>query len=100
MIKVNYWQDYLRIHPEFTGCLIDRHNNKYLYKNGKLHGEDSPALEFVSGYKAWYKKGVWHRENGPAVEWVNGEKTWYLSGVRLTEQEWKVETRRMKLKLL
>ena len=42
------------------------------YLNGKLHREDGPAIENISGAKSWWINGKKHRENGPAVEYSNG----------------------------
>jgi len=58
----------------------DDYGNKYWYKEGKLHREDGPAIEFVSGEKRWYKEGKCHREGGPAIEYINGGKYWYKEG--------------------
>jgi len=52
-IKVNFYREYLKKHPDFTGCLIDKDNNRLWYKNGKFHREDGPAIEGANGYKAW-----------------------------------------------
>jgi len=63
-------------------CRIDSYGTKYRYLNGKLHREDGPAVEFVSGSKKWYFNGLLHREDGPAVEHFNGDKEWWVNGVR------------------
>ena len=99
-IKVKSHYEYLREHPEFTGCLIDQYDGKYWYKNGEWHREDGPALEFADGSKAWCKNGEWHREDGPAVERADGSTVWYLNGKELTEQEHRMKVRQIKLKLL
>jgi len=39
--------------------------------NGKLHREDGPAIEFLSGTRKWYLNGRLHREGGPACEYTN-----------------------------
>jgi len=53
------------------------------------------------GTKEWrLPSGELHRENGPAVEWSNGDTSWWINGVSYTEQEYKYETRSVKLKLL
>jgi hypothetical protein len=38
----------------------------------------------VFGHKAWYRNGKLHREDGPAIEYSNGFKVWYINGI---EQE-------------
>lgn len=37
----------------------------------------------AEGNKSWWKNGVLHREDGPAVEWENGHKSWWIDGVKL-----------------
>ncbi len=44
-------------------------------KNGIVVYED--------GSKYWYRDGRLHREDGPAVEFPNGHQGWYLYGMRL-----------------
>lgn len=36
--------------------------------------------ELANGTKYWYKEGLLHREDGPAIEWSDGGKAWYLEG--------------------
>ena len=74
-IKVVSWYDYLRKHPTFTGCLINK---------------DSDI--------SWYKDGVVHREDGPACEWDDGDKWWWLNGQEYSEQDYKIAMRKSKLK--
>ena len=62
---------------------IDEDGTKHWYKDGILHREDGPAVEYTDGTKQWYRDGKLHREDGPAVEWVNGATDWYLEGVHL-----------------
>ena len=97
VIKVNSWFEYLREHPSFTGCLIDKDNDIVWYKNGKRNREDDAALEWADGSKWWYKNGKKHREDGPAVEWRNGVKAWYVNGKEYSEQEWLIAMRKIKL---
>ena len=52
------------------------------YKDGKLHREDGPALEWKNGKKEWYHKGIPHREDGPAIQNPDGTKEWYRHGRR------------------
>ena len=44
------------------------------YKNGLLHREDGPAIEWADGGKEWYINDKLHREDGPAVEYSDGTK--------------------------
>lgn len=36
------------------------------------------VVEYSNGTKAWYKNGELHREDGPAIEWPDGYKAWHL----------------------
>ena len=60
---------------------------KYWFKDGLLHREDGPAIEFPDGCKYWIVNGAYHREDGPAIEFSNGERYYYLNGQELTEKE-------------
>ena len=74
-IQVKCWWRYLIKHPKFTGCLINKINNK-----------------------AWYKNGKRHREDGPASEWKSGYKEWWLNDMRYnSEQDYKIAVRKVKL---
>lgn len=64
---------------EYTIKVYDD-GEKHWYKEGKLHREDGPAVEYADGDKKWYKEGMCHREDGPAVEYANGTKYWFLNG--------------------
>ena len=122
-IKVKIWDVYIRQHSNFTGCLIDKDNDIAWYKNGLVHRENAPAIEFTNGDKEWWLNGNYHRENGPAIEradgrkewWLNGQvhrvdgpaierpdgsKQWCLKGTCLTEQDHRLKVRQMKLKML
>lgn len=57
------------------------------YRDGKLHREDGPAIEWFTGGKVWYQNGLRHREDGPAIEYHDGEKQWYLNGNEISEDE-------------
>ena len=100
-IKVKYWSVYLKKHPDFNGCLINKNNNNTAwFKNGVYHRENGPALEYIDGHKKWCLNGEYHRTNGPAIEYPDGSKEWYLNGTQLTEQEHRLKVRHIKLKLL
>ena len=66
---------------------VNDDGDKEWFLNDKLHREDGPACEYVSGTKLWYLNHKLHREDGPACEWANGDKFWYLNGNKLTEAE-------------
>jgi hypothetical protein len=76
-VKVDSWYEYIRKHPDFTGCIISKF-----------------------GAKQWYKNGKRHRTDGPAINYASGDKDWYLNGLRLTEQEHRLKVRQMKMKLI
>ena len=67
-----------------TGKHTEKNSTRW-YKNGQLHREDGPAVEWVDGSKEWFIDGKHHRENGPAIEWDDGKREWYLNGVRHRE---------------
>jgi hypothetical protein len=71
-------KDLSEIPENFTGIVHFLSETKEWYKEGKLHREDGPAVEYPSGTKEWYKEGKRHREEGPACEFSNGYKQWWL----------------------
>jgi len=122
-IRVKYWHTYIKEHPEFTGCIIDKdkdigwfkngehhrengpaieyaYGSKVWYVNGELHRTDGPAIEHANGSKEWWLNGKYHRENAPAIEYADGSKEWWLNGEILTEQQHRLAVRHLKLKLL
>ena len=74
-IKVNLWTDYLKQHPNFTGCLINRCNDIARFKDSVLHNENGPAVEYND----------------------NTTKFWFLNGVPYDPQHYKIEVRKIKL---
>ena len=66
--------------------------DKFWFKNGKLHREDGPAMEYANGDKYWFKDGKRHREDGPAIENTNGYKDYWHNDIRYpkikTDEEW------------
>ena len=55
--------------------------------NGKLHREDGPAVEYPAGTELWYQQGKIHNEDGPAVVRKGGSKEWWMNGKKYTEEE-------------
>jgi len=53
---------------------------KYWFKEGIIHREDGPAIEWVNGNKYWYKEGNCHRSDGPAIERLDKSKEWWVDG--------------------
>jgi hypothetical protein len=62
--------------------------SKAWYVEGKPHRLDGPAIEWVDGHKAWFKNGKRHRLDGPAVEFAAGDKEWWVDGVEVTEEDY------------
>ncbi len=75
IIKANHSSE---IPKNFTGIVEWPNRTKYWYKEGNLHREDGPAIDYLDKEKHWYKEGKRHREDGPAVELICGTKRWYL----------------------
>ena len=51
----------------------------------KLHRDNGPAVEYVSGGSEWWCDGKQHRIGGPAVTWSDGCMVWYVDGKRHRE---------------
>jgi hypothetical protein len=49
------------------GCFVDN-TGKWWRRDGQLHRENGPAIEYANGDTAWYQYGKLHREDGPAVD--------------------------------
>jgi len=75
---------------------------EYWYLNCQRHKEDSSTIQIWNdnGQKRseeWYLNGKLHRLDGPAFQYWkdNGQKEseyWYLNGVKLSEQEFKIQS--------
>jgi hypothetical protein len=94
-----------KIQPNFTGIVeicdgshCDAHYMNITYfKNGKVHRENWPAIEWADGSKKWYLNRKLHRTDGPACEYTNGDKFWYLNGKHYgKEKEYKAEVEKLK----
>ena len=70
-------EEFIKLTKEKQTCCVKYSNCKAWYKEGELHREDGPAVEFADGEKHWYKEGKCHREDGPAVEYASGINYWY-----------------------
>ena len=79
-----------------NGKIIDRDGTEY-YKDGVLHREDGPAVEWLNGSKFWFINGKRHREDGPAFVWADGTNNWYLNDIQYHEEDFKVAVRKLKL---
>lgn len=70
-----------------NGVSTDDMGGTYWRKDGLLHREDGPAVEYTNGTKQWWINGEHHREDGPAVINVStGTNLWYLNGEPSTEE--------------
>ncbi len=63
---------------------------KYHYFNNNLkwYRLDGPGYENLYGDKLWFKDGALHREGGPAIEWCDGNKFYYLNNKIYSEKEY------------
>ncbi len=52
-----------------------------------IEAKETIVLKYKSGNKEWYKNGELHRENGPAIEWSGGNKDWYVNGQFCEDKE-------------
>ncbi len=72
------------------GSYVDSRGSVCYIKDGELHREDGPAIEWSSGRKVWYKNNKVHREDGPAVEWGDCGEEWWINDKRYkTKEEYK-----------
>jgi hypothetical protein len=72
---------YIQQEGELTKVTADS-TVRYYNKNGKLHNEDGPAIEYDDETKEWFVNGERHRLDGPAIERTDGGNSWYLNGKR------------------
>ncbi|MDP2696416.1 MAG: hypothetical protein Q8O87_04200 [bacterium] len=84
------WYKNGKLHREDGPAIEWPDGTKQWYINDKLHREDGPAIEYINGTKSWYINGKRHREDGPAIEYSNGNNEWYLSGKSFTEEDFAV----------
>lgn len=100
--KDNYWNKVKIIksflnkdnlaHKEDSPAIEYEDGTKAWYINGKRHRSDGPALEYPNGDAEWWVDGNLHRENGPARDWRNC-KQYYLNGVLFTEENFWIKIR-------
>ena len=89
------WYKEGNLHREDGPAIEYADGTKYWYKNNLLHREDAPAIEYANGNKYWYKSGKIHREDGPAIEHYSGTIEWFLNdriygiGNEFTNNSWK-----------
>ena len=63
------------------GPAIEWAGNKQWWRNGQMHRDDGPAVDY-DYYKAWYHNGLLHRDDGPAVERSNGNHEYWRNGIQ------------------
>jgi hypothetical protein len=81
-----YWYKNGNLHRD-GGPAVEYSNSVEWYKNGELHRDDGPAIEYANGNKFWYKYDCLHRTDGPAIEYANGYIEWWVNDTRLTLAE-------------
>lgn len=62
---------------KYTG-IVKWFNRQEYFKDGILHRESYPAIEWDNGSKSWWFKGKRHRTVGPAWEGSSGIKFWEI----------------------
>ncbi len=83
------------IPANFTGIVVFPSGVKHYYRNGKLHREDGPAIDYsekgpdaeVKGF--WYLNGLRHRTDGPAAVGTSkhDSKEWFLHGKMMSAEQ-------------
>jgi hypothetical protein len=65
-----------------TEPLFDKAGYRYWWAdNGKLHREDGPAIEHITGYQEWWFNGERHRVDGPAIiDPITQKQDWWYQG--------------------
>jgi hypothetical protein len=71
-----------------NGLVIEPNGAKLWYKDGVIHRDDGPAVEYIYGNKFWYKNGLRHRIGGPEVERIDGDKECWLYGKYYSEDDY------------
>jgi hypothetical protein len=74
-----------KINKEHLGFLVvddldSKNKNNVWYKNGVIHRDNEPAIEYENGTKIWFSNGKISRDNGPAIEYQDGTKVWFSNG--------------------
>ena len=49
--------------------------------------QEDIVIRSNSKFKSWFRNGRLHREDGPAIEYTDGRKEWYLYGKMLTQRQ-------------
>jgi hypothetical protein len=96
--RIEYHNEFGELHRTDGPAIEYKSGTKQWYINGKLHRTDGPAIEYSNGDKSWYINGECHREDGPARIWVDTDEWFHLNNYRYTEEDWKQEVAKIKLK--
>lgn len=101
MIEFNHPDD---VTKDFTGiCKILYDNTIRHYKDGFLHRQDGPAIEFPNKSCVWFLNGKRHNENGPAVKEKNNYKEYHYNNIWYfkveSDDEWVEKVRSLKLEI-
>ncbi len=93
----NYKEYYLndKMHREF-GPASMHDGSTYWFKNGIIHRDNGPAIEYSEGKKVWIVNGRTHREDGPAITFFNSEE-WFIDGKRFESDKYLINLIKYKM---
>ncbi len=89
MIRRNFMQFLATLLPTAlipTVTQAKQTNNFILFGKSKYYFDENNQICLIAhecGAKLWYKNGLLHRDDGPAIEWPNGKKEWIQNGIKL-----------------
>ena len=86
-MKISFKDFYNTPEEQQNGIYEVENAGTFYYVNGKLHREDGPAEEYISGDKRWYINNKLHRLDGPAIEYCNGRKEYWIKGEYYSSKE-------------
>ena len=76
-----YWYRNGELHRDDGPAVEWSNGSKHWYKNGERHRDGEPAVDNNDEYKEWRQNGKLHRDDGPAIDNPNGSRYWYRNGV-------------------
>ena len=78
--------------------MIISYNNFYLiFKDGKLHNDNQPAIIYPDQSKEWFYKGYFHNLNGPAKINKDGKQEYWILNKNYSLESFKNISRKIKL---
>ena len=87
-MKISFKDFYNTPEEQQNGIYEVENAGTFYYVNGKLHREDGPAEEYISGDKRWYINNKLHRLDGHAIEWSDdGDVEYWIEGKRYSTKE-------------